>query len=61
MNNYIVINGERFDLVNNKGCDCNNCKLRSKCEEKKLLCEIFCVDIVFGSIKYHFIKRQYNL
>ena len=33
MENYVVFNGERHDLVAIEGCDCNDCSLYERCGE----------------------------
>lgn len=60
MENYVVINGERHDLVAIEGCDCNDCSLYEKCHEETLICMLFDKNPVTGYDGYHFIKHQNN-
>lgn len=57
MENYIVINGERHDLVVVVGCGCGDCSLYELCRQNSWICEIFDADPVTGYFGYHFIKH----
>lgn len=60
MENYIVINGERHDLVITKGCECSNCSLYEQCLNISWICEVFDKNPVTGYDGYHFIKHPNN-
>lgn len=60
MENYVVINGERHDLVITEGCECSNCSLYEQCLNISWICEIFDKNPVTGYDGYHFIKHQNN-
>ena len=60
MENYVVFNGERHDLVAIEGCDCNDCSLYDKCHERKLICMLFDKNPVTGYDGYHFINHPNN-
>lgn len=59
MENYIVINGERHDLVAIEGCRCNECSLYQQCEFVKVICQIFDANPVTGYEGFHFIKHKF--
>lgn len=64
MNNYIVINGQRHDLVAIEGCGCKECSLNKKCcigrsFFSRSICELFDKNPVTGYDGYHFIKHKY--
>ena len=58
MENYVVINGERHDLVVIEGCECSDCSLYKQCRMDYWICEIFDKNPVTGYDGYHFIKHQ---
>ena len=58
MENYIVINGERHDLVVIKGWRCSACSLYEQCGFVKVICQIFDENPVTGYDGYHFIKHS---
>lgn len=60
MNNYIVINEERHDLVAIEGCDCRECSLYEKCvgNGKSWFCTLFDENPVTGYEGFHFIKHK---
>ena len=60
MENYVVINGERHDLVDIEGCGCNECSLYERCLYKTWFCMLFDKNPVTGYDGYHFIKHQNN-
>lgn len=60
MENYVVINGERHDLVVIEGCECSDCSLYKQCRMDYWICEIFDKNPVTGYDGYHFIKHQNN-
>lgn len=39
MENYVVINGERHDLVVIEGCECSDCSLYERCRKKSWICK----------------------
>ena len=58
MENYVVINGERHDLVHIEGCGCMKCSLHKRCRWRYWFCEVFDKNPVTGYDGYHFIKHQ---
>ena len=60
MNNYVVINGERHDLVAIEGCGCNECSLYERCLYKTWFCMLFDKNPVTGYDGYHFINHPNN-
>lgn len=60
MENYIVINGERHDLVVIEGCVCWDCSLYKRCRGITWVCDVFDKNPVTGYDGYHFIKHQNN-
>lgn len=60
MENYIVFNGERHDLVAIEGCDCNDCSLYERCGEVSFICMLFDKNPVTGYDGYHFINHPNN-
>ena len=60
MENYVVINGERHDLVVIEGCECSDCSLYERCHENSWVCEIFDKNPVTGYFGYHFVKHSNN-
>lgn len=59
MNNYVVINGNRHDLIVIEGCSCNECSLRERCFGHIWPCRLFDKNPVTGYDGYHFIKHKY--
>lgn len=57
MENYIVINGERHELVIIEGCGCYECSLYERCHDETLFCFLFDKNPVTGYDGYHFIKH----
>ena len=60
MGNYVVINGERHDLVAIEGCGCNDCSLNERCSWCYVVCRLFDKNPVTGYDGYHFIKHSNN-
>lgn len=62
MNNYVVINGERHDLVAIEGCGCKECSLKDRCFFKTdiCICMLFDKNPVTGYDGYHFINHPNN-
>ena len=60
MNNYIVINGNRHDLVSIEGYGCDECSLNERCCYRSCLCFIFDKNPVTGYDGYHFINHPNN-
>ena len=60
MENYVVINGERHDLVVTEGCECSDCSIYERCRYGSWVCEVFDKNPVTGYDGYHFIKHQNN-
>lgn len=60
MKNYVVINGERHDLISIEGCGCGSCSLYERCGSRKWFCEVFDKNPVTGYDGYHFIKHPNN-
>ena len=60
MENYVVINGERHDLVVIEGCDCGNCSIFKQCRMYYAVCEIFYKNPVTAYHGYHFVKHSNN-
>ena len=58
MENYVVINGERHDLVAIEGCGCRECSLSEKCVGKTWICTLFDQNPVTGYDGFHFIKHK---
>lgn len=58
MENYVVINGERHDLVVIEGCGCKVCSIYERCFCKTLFCMLFEENPVTGYDGYHFIKHS---
>lgn len=58
MDNYVVFNGTRYDLVAIEGCDCDDCSLYELCHEEKLICMLFDKNPVTGYDGFHFIKHK---
>lgn len=58
MENYVVINGERHDLVIIEGCGCMKCSLHKRCRWRYWFCEMFDKNPVTGYDGYHFIKHS---
>lgn len=62
MENYVVINGNRHDLVAIEGCGCNECSLYDLCLSNTFLyiCMLFDKNPVTGYDGYHFINHPNN-
>lgn len=63
MNNYVVINGMRHDLVAIEGCGCNECSLYDLClyaDDGDEFCMLFDRNPVTGYDGYHFINHPNN-
>lgn len=60
MENYVVINGERHDLIVIEGCGCKECSLNERCGRWYHFCRQFDKNPVTGYDGYHFIKHQNN-
>ena len=58
MNNYVVIKGERHDLVAIEGCDCDDCSLNERCRFYDGFCKLFDENPVTGYDGFHFIKNK---
>ena len=60
MENYVVINGERHDLVVIEGCECSDCSLYERCRSNPWICGVFDENPITGYSGYHFVKHQNN-
>lgn len=61
MNNYVVINGKRHDLVIIEGRGCAECSLeRECCKTNHMFCTDFKPNPVTGYDGYHFINHPNN-
>lgn len=58
MENYVVINGERHDLVVIEGCTCKECSLFERCFCKTWFCMLFEKNPFTEYDGYHFIKHS---
>lgn len=58
MENYVVINGERHDLVVIEGCQCKDCSLYERCRSNTWICEMFGENPVTAYGGYYFIKHS---
>lgn len=58
MNNYIVINGIRHDLMKRKGVRCQECSLYGYCTTSDMICAIFAKYNWDDMSDYYFVKHQ---
>lgn len=58
--NYVVINGERHDLVITEGCNCGDCSIFKQCRMYYEICKIFDKKTVTRYDGYHFNKHSNN-
>lgn len=58
MENYIVINGERHDVMRQKGVSCHECSLYGCCSHATIVCGIFAGNDWDAMSEYYFVKHQ---
>lgn len=58
MENYIVINGERHDLMRKKGVSCHECSLHGICTHAVLPCALFAQNDWDTMSEYYFVLHS---
>lgn len=58
MENYIVINGVRHDLMKQEGITCRECSLFDKCSNMRMPCSIFAGETWDTLSEYYFVLHS---